>query len=56
MILNVDPLLEPANGPNWFPFDPEILYEIHVDTTKTLWRTLVSRSASRRNSSFPISR
>jgi hypothetical protein len=31
MILNVDPLLEPANGPNWFPFDPEILYEIHVD-------------------------
>ena len=30
-ILNVDPLLEPANGPNWFPFDPDILYEIHVD-------------------------
>ena len=27
----VDPLLEPANGPNWFPFDPEILYEIKVD-------------------------
>ncbi len=31
LILNVDPLLEPANGPNWFPFDPDILYEIHVD-------------------------
>lgn len=31
MIMNVDPLLEPANGPNWFPFDPEILYEIKVD-------------------------
>ena len=31
MILNVDPLLEPANGPNWFPFDPSILYEIHID-------------------------
>src|SRR5579864_523608 len=30
-ILNVDPFLEPANGPNWFPFDPNILYEIHVD-------------------------
>ena len=30
-ILNVDPLLEPANGPTWFPFDPDILYEIHVD-------------------------
>jgi hypothetical protein len=31
MILCVDPLLEPANGPNWFPFDPGILYEIRVD-------------------------
>jgi hypothetical protein len=31
LILNVDPLLEPANGPTWFPFDPDILYEIHVD-------------------------
>ena len=31
MILSVDPLLEPANGPNYFPFDPEILYEMKVD-------------------------
>ncbi len=31
LILCVDPLLEPANGPNWFPFDPDILYEINVD-------------------------
>lgn len=31
LILNVDPLLEPSNGPNYFPFDPEILYEIKVD-------------------------
>jgi Domain of unknown function (DUF4331) len=31
IILCVDPLLEPANGPTWFPFDPNILYEIHVD-------------------------
>jgi hypothetical protein len=31
MILNVDPLLEPGNGPNYFPFDPEILYEMKVD-------------------------
>lgn len=30
-IMGVDPLLEPANGPNYFPFDPEILYEIKVD-------------------------
>jgi len=31
MILNVDPLLEPANGPNYFPFDPEIVYEMKID-------------------------
>src|SRR5438105_5123088 len=31
MILCVDPFLEPANGPTWFPFDPNVLYEIKVD-------------------------
>lgn len=31
MLLNVDPLLEPSNGPNYFPFDPDILYAIRVD-------------------------
>jgi hypothetical protein len=31
MILNVDPLLEPANGPNYFPFDPNVVYEMEVD-------------------------
>ncbi|MGH9176015.1 MAG: DUF4331 domain-containing protein, partial [Vicinamibacterales bacterium] len=31
LILCVDPLLEPGNGPNWFPFDDEILYEIKID-------------------------
>ena len=31
MILNVDPFLEPGNGPNYHPFDPEILYEMKVD-------------------------
>ena len=30
-ILCVDPLLEPANGPTWFPFDPDIQYEIKID-------------------------
>jgi hypothetical protein len=30
-IMCVDPLLEPANGPNYFPFDPGIMYEIKVD-------------------------
>lgn len=32
-ILCVDPLQEPANGPNWFPFDPDVLYEIKIDNT-----------------------
>jgi Domain of unknown function (DUF4331) len=31
LILNVDPFLEPANGPNYFPFDPGILYEMKID-------------------------
>lgn len=31
LIMGVDPLLEPGNGPNWFPFDPDILYELKVD-------------------------
>ena len=26
-----DPLLEPANGPNYFPFDPDVLYAIRID-------------------------
>ena len=31
LILDVDPLLEPSNGPTFFPFDPEIVYEMKVD-------------------------
>ena len=34
MILAVDPLLEPSNGPNYFPFDPEILYEMKIDNNQ----------------------
>ncbi len=30
-ILNVDPLLEPSNGPNYFPFDDNIVYAVRVD-------------------------
>ena len=33
-IMNVDPFLEPGNGPNWFPFDPDILYEIKIDNNQ----------------------
>jgi hypothetical protein len=31
MIMAVDPLLEPANGPNYFPFDDTLVYELNVD-------------------------
>jgi hypothetical protein len=31
LILAVDPLLEPSNGPNYFPFDPGILYSFKID-------------------------
>jgi len=34
MILNVDGLLDPANGPNYFPFDPNVLYEMKVDNNR----------------------
>ncbi|MFN7994590.1 MAG: DUF4331 domain-containing protein [Bryobacteraceae bacterium] len=30
-LLNVDPLLDPSNGPNYFPFDPGVRYAIHID-------------------------
>src|SRR5450432_4053129 len=31
MILNVDGFLEPSNGPNYFPFDPNVRYEFKID-------------------------
>ena len=31
MVLNVDPFLEPSNGPNYFPFDPNVMYEMRID-------------------------
>ena len=31
LIMGVDPFQEPSNGPNWFPFDPSILYELKID-------------------------
>ena len=30
-ILDVDPLLEPGNGPRYFPFDDNVLYSINID-------------------------
>ena len=35
MILNVDPLLEPANGPNYFPFDDNVVYQMLVDNNQS---------------------
>jgi hypothetical protein len=35
MILNVDPLLEPANGPNYFPFDDSVVYQMIVDNKQS---------------------
>ena len=34
MILNVDPFVEPSNGPNYFPFDPNLLYEMKIDNNQ----------------------
>lgn len=31
LIMCIDPFLEPGNGPTWFPFDPDILYEMKID-------------------------
>jgi hypothetical protein len=33
-IMNVDPFLEPSNGPNYFPFDPGVLYEMKIDNNR----------------------
>src|SRR6516164_1723724 len=34
MILNVDPFLEPSNGPNYFPFDPNVAYQMKIDNNR----------------------
>jgi Domain of unknown function (DUF4331) len=34
MILNVDGFLEPSNGPTYFLFDPNVLYEMKVDNNR----------------------
>jgi len=52
-ILNVDPLLEPANGPNYFPFDPSVLYEMHIDNDQNGLDDVVSNSGSIPKSAIP---
>ena len=34
-IMNVDPFLQPSNGPNYFPFDPNVLYQINIDNNQS---------------------
>src|SRR5580700_3972952 len=34
-IMNVDPFLQPSNGPNYFPFDPNVLYQIKIDNNQS---------------------
>ena len=55
LILGVDPLLEPANGPNLFPFDPSILYEIYVDNNHDAQADVTFQFDSRRSSNFQVS-
>ena len=33
-IMNVDPFLQPSNGPNYFPFDPAVQYQIKIDNNQ----------------------
>ena len=35
MILNVDGFLEPSNGPNYFPFDPNVRYVMNADNSQS---------------------
>src|SRR5215470_8010030 len=35
MILNVDGFLEPSNGPNYFPFDPNVQYVMNIDNNQS---------------------
>jgi hypothetical protein len=34
-IMNVDPFLQPSNGPNYFPFDPSVIYRIMIDNNQS---------------------
>lgn len=40
-IMNVDPFLQPSNGPNYFPFDPSIVYRIDIDNNQNALQDLV---------------
>jgi hypothetical protein len=53
IIMCVDPLLEPANGPNYFPFDPDILYEIKIDNDHNALEDIVFQFRFRTEQRLP---
>jgi uncharacterized protein DUF4331 len=53
LIMCVDPFLEPANGPNWFPFDPDILYEIKIDNNNDAVEDIVFQFRFRTEQRLP---
>lgn len=40
-IMNVDPFLQPSNGPNYFPFDPSVVYQIKIDNNHNATENVV---------------
>ena len=40
-IMNVDPFLQPSNGPNYFPFDPSVVYRINIDNNQTAGPSII---------------
>ena len=53
MIMAVDPLLEPANGPNYFPFDDNIRYQFLVDNDQDARPDVVFRVRFRTEQRLP---
>jgi hypothetical protein len=51
-IMNVDPFLQPSNGPNYFPFDPSIVYQIKIDNNQSALPPLSSSSDFKPTSSI----
>jgi hypothetical protein len=53
LIMCVDPLQEPGNGPNWWPFDPDILYQIKVDNNNDAVEDIVFQFRFRTEQRLP---
>lgn len=53
VILCVDPFLDPSNGPNWSPFDPDVLYEIKIDNNNDAIEDIVFQFRFRTEQRLP---